>query len=295
MIEQYKKGEANPMMSDAVNQRPLLSDETFRKIRDLIAEKTGIYFHDNKRYLLEMKLSRRIKEKGFSSFEEYLEALSRGIGKEEEFKTLVDLIVTKETSFFRDLTQFEILREHLIPDIMKSKNGYRSIRIWSSACSTGEEPYTIAMVILEEGIPFKGWNVHILASDINEKFLKYAQNGRYEAYSVRNTPPKYLEKYFIKRGDEYVLKRQVRELVKFRRINLIDSLETGIAKDMDIVFCRNVLIYFDEEARQKAMNHIHRSLSSGGYLFLGFSELMHEYSHMFKPVMIKGSMIYQKI
>ncbi len=283
------------MVSNVANQRFALADETFRKIRDLIVQKTGIYFHDNKRYLLEMKLARRIKEKGFSSYEGYFNALSSGLAREEEFRVLVDLIVTKETSFFRDHAQFEILKEHIIPGIMKKKSGCRSIKIWSSACSTGEEPYTVAMVMLEEGLLLKGWSVHILASDLNERFLRSAQDGRYEAYSVRNTPQKYLQKYFIKKGEAYLLKRHVKELVRFRRINLVDPLETGIAKEMDIVFCRNVLIYFDEDAREKAMTHIYRSLSDGGYLFLGFSELMHEYHHMFKPVTIEGSMIYQKV
>lgn len=272
-----------------------LTEETFVKMRNLIAQKTGIYFHDNKKYLLEMKLARRIKEKGLSSYEEYLHVLSSRPEREEEFRTLIDLIVTKETSFFREPAQFRILTKHLIPEILKNRNTRRTIRMWSSACSTGEEPYTMAMVILEEGLPLRGWDVYILASDINERFLMSAREGRYETYSVRNTPPRYLKKYFTRREDEYVLKRCVRDMVSFKRINLIDPVETGMVKEMDVVFCRNVLIYFNDDARHKAICHIHRSLSDGGYLFLGFSELMHEYHHMFRPVVIDGSTVYQKI
>ncbi|WP_440871036.1 CheR family methyltransferase [Thermodesulfovibrio yellowstonii] len=234
-----------------------INDETFRQLRDFIYEKTGIYVPDNKKYFLENRLSKVIKEKNFRSYEDYLYYL-RYSANRNDIARLFDAVTTNETFFFREPQQFEVFSNNLIPQILKENGqmGRKDIKIWSAACSTGEEPYTIAMILLEKS-ELVSVRKEIYASDISESVLMSAKRAMYGGYSVRNIPPQYMAKYFKDSGGIYVLSEQVKSLVKFMNINLIEEKEVKQLKGLDVVFCRNVLIYFDDKAKKKAVSLIY--------------------------------------
>ncbi len=273
-----------------------LSRETFVELRDLIYEKSGIYFQDNKEYLLRDRLKRRLEVRNLPTFEEYLFFLRYDPAREEELKALFDSITTNETSFFRDMNQLEAFKTGVLPRVMEHKgNPDRSIKIWSAGCSTGEEPYTIAIMIDDMGLIRQGWKVDILASDISEQVLSSARRGVYRDYAVRNTPDGLLKRYFTNSNGIYSLKPGIKEMVRFKNINLVDHLQMKMVRGMDVVFCRNVLIYFDEHSKKKALGYIYDSLVEGGFLVVGFSESLIGFTRAFKPIGINGCVVYQKV
>lgn len=267
----------------------LLNDSTFRQIRDFIYERSGIYIADTKRYLIENRLSKRIADRGLNRFEDYLELLKRDTS---ELTRLFDAITTNETYFFRENQQVEVLVKNLIPKIVEAK-GSKDIRIWSAACSTGEEPYTIAIMLLEN-IP--GIKFEIFASDISESVLASARRGIYTSYSVRNVPSILMDKYFRKNGQmQYEIDSRLKKFVNFTNINLIDEKKMRSVKGMDVIFCRNVLIYFDDRAKQKVVSLLYDSLRQGGYLFVGTSESLHNVTRAFRPLIFEKVVVYQKV
>ncbi|MEJ5226375.1 protein-glutamate O-methyltransferase CheR [Thermodesulfovibrio sp.] len=272
-----------------------INDETFRQLRDFIYEKTGIYVPDNKKYFLENRLSKVIKEKNFRSYEDYLYYL-RYSANRNDIARLFDAVTTNETFFFREPQQFEVFSNNLIPQILKENGqmGRKDIKIWSAACSTGEEPYTIAMILLEKS-ELVSVRKEIYASDISESVLMSAKRAMYGGYSVRNIPPQYMAKYFKDSGGIYVLSEQVKSLVKFMNINLIEEKEVKQLKGLDVVFCRNVLIYFDDKAKKKAVSLIYDVLRPKGYLFVGTSESLHNVTRAFRPLAINKVIVYQKV
>ena len=272
-----------------------MSDDVFRQVRDFIYEKTGIYVPDNKKYFLENRLSRIIKEKNFRNYEDYLNFLRFSSNKTDIAK-LFDAVTTNETFFFREPQQFEVLANQLIPQILKenAQLGRKDIKIWSAACSTGEEPYTIAMILLEKA-ETSSIKKEIYASDISETVLMSARKGIYGSYAVRNIPPVYMAKYFKESGGLYILSEQVKSMVKFMNINLIDEKGVKQLKGIDVVFCRNVLIYFDDKSKKKAVSLIYDVLRPKGYLFVGISESLHNITRAFKPIVINKVIVYQKI
>lgn len=266
-----------------------LNDSTFRQIRDFIYERSGIYITDSKKYLIENRLCKRIEERRLKGFEEYLTFLKND---HEELMRLYDSITTNETYFFRENQQMEIFVNNLIPRITESK-GSRDIRIWSAACSTGEEPYTIAIMLRENMHDLK---FEIFASDISESVLSSARKGIYSSYSVRNVPPLLLNKYFRRNGQMlYELDHSLKRFVNFTNINLIDERKMRSIKGMDVIFCRNVLIYFDDRAKQKVVSLLYDSLRQGGYLFVGTSESLHNVTRAFRPLIFEKVVVYQKV
>lgn len=285
------------MLTLGVNSKPRLSNETFGLLRDIIYAKCGIFFPEAKKYFLEMRLFRRLEEMSLKTFEDYYYYLTYDAQRAKELHNLFNSIVTNETSFFRDLPQLEAFRKGVVPKVLddRTKAGSKTLKLWSAACSTGEEPLTLAMMLLEDGVQTKGWNIDILASDISDNVLKPAAAGVYEKYSLRNTPENYLKKYFLQSGESYTAAARVRDLVKYRKVNLIDSIEMRMIKGMDIIFCRNVLIYFDDNSKKKVISHLYDSLNKGGYLFVGFSESLHNITRLFRPVSVERSVVYQKV
>ncbi len=273
----------------------MIPDEIFVQLRDFIYEKTGIYVPDSKKYFLENRLSRILKERNLQNFEDYLYFLKYSANK-HDLSRLFDSVTTKETFFFREPQQFEVFIDILLPEIIKEnfQKGRKDIKIWSAACSTGEEPYTIAMLLLEksEAALFKK---EIYASDISESALISARRGMYSAYSVRNIPQQYLVKYFKDSEGVYVLSDTVKSMVKFMNINLVDEKDVRQLKGIDIVFCRNVLIYFDDKAKKKAVSLIYDVLKPDGYLFIGTSESLHNITRAFRPIVINKVVVYQKV
>ncbi len=272
-----------------------INDEVFKQLRDFIYEKTGIYVPDNKKYFLENRLSRILKEKNLRNFEDYLYFLKYSANR-NDIARLFDAVTTNETFFFREPQQFEVFSNNLIPQIIKENNqmGRRDIKIWSAACSTGEEAYTIAMILLDKP-ELVSFRKEIYASDISESVLMSARKAMYGSYSVRNVPPQYMAKYFKDSGGIYVLSETVKSMVKFMNINLIEEKEVKQLKGIDVVFCRNVLIYFDDKAKKKAVSLIYDVLRPKGYLFVGTSESLHNITRAFRPVVINKVVVYQKV
>lgn len=285
------------MLTLGINSKPRLSNETFVLLRDIIYAKCGIFFPETKKYLLETRLVRRLEEMNLKTFEDYYYFLTYDSKRDKELHNVFNAVVTNETSFFRDMPQLEAFRRGVVPKVLeeKAKGTGKTLKLWSAACSTGEEPLTLAMMLVEDGLPLKGWNIDILASDISDNVLKPAMTGAYEKYTLRNTPEQYVKKYFVNNGENYTVTKKIHELVRYRKINLVDSIEMRMVKGVDVIFCRNVLIYFDDNSKKKVIAHLYDSLNKGGYLFVGFSESLHNITRLFRPVSIERSVVYQKV
>ncbi len=266
-----------------------LQDEIFRQLRDFIYERCGIFIPDTKKYLLENRLIKRIKDRGLKGFDDYLYFVMNGRCN-NELAMLFDSITTNETFFFREPQQLDVLINEVAGRVAE-QNKTKTIKIWSAACSTGEEPYTIAMMFKERLSSLKA---EMLASDISSKALESANKAVYTSYSVRNIPENYLKKYFNNNGQSFVLGNVIKNYVQFKNINLIDEKGMKNIKGMDVVFCRNVLIYFDEKAKQKVVSNLYDSIKPGGFLFIGTAESLHNVTRAFMPVVINNVVVYQK-
>jgi chemotaxis protein methyltransferase CheR len=272
-----------------------LPDDVFRLIRDFIHDYCGIYFDDGSKYLLERRLSRRLEQHRLKNFEEYYHFLRYDRKREEELVILVDNLTTNETYFFRESPQLQAFSAEILPELSHMLADRKVLRIWSAGCSTGEEPYTIAMLLLESGDWWRNWNIEILGSDINQRVLHTARKGVYKKSAFRATSPEMLAKYFVcdEKGDYRIIDR-VKELVSFSCLNLLDPYKTSLINNMDTVFCRNVIIYFDREAKKKVIESFYHKLRGGGYLLLGHSESLINISNAFVLRTLKNDMVYQK-
>lgn len=270
-----------------------LSEETFIKLRNKIYSLSGLYFDDAKKKLIETRISKRIESLDLKSFEDYVTIISHEKGK-EELVHLFDAITINETYFFRSENQFLALERVIIPEII-SLDKKKTIRIWSAASSSGEEDYSIAMLV-EEKLKkrFPDTNFEIFASDISSNVLEKAKTGIYSDYSIKNLPQDYLEKYFTKVFDKYELSPKIKGMVEFANINLMDSFEIGKLKNFDIIFCANVLMYFDNKSKEKVVSSLYHKLNKGGCLFVGYSESLHSVSKTFRLVHFPRAMGYKK-
>lgn len=275
----------------------VMSEEEFRLLRDFIYENSGIYFSDNKKDLLENRLSLRLKANKLKDYKEYYYMLRYGQQQSREIKALYDSVSTNETSFFRSPPQIQALQEYALPDVVNNRlgRGEKVLRMWSAGCSTGEEPYTMAIVIkevLKERFP--EWDVKILASDISERALSSARRAEYNSYSLRSMPDELKHKYFENSGNTYRIKDEIKKLVELQYLNFADSKRVGLMRGFDIVFCRNVLIYFDDVLRKRFVSQLYDSLIPRGYLFIGHSESLHNITRAFKLVHFPGALAYKK-
>jgi len=269
-----------------------MSDELFHRYRDLIQEVCSINLKPVKKPLLVNRLLKRLRQLGIEDFETYFERVTKGPNQQSEMQHLIDAITTNKTEFFREGRQWEFLAARIWPELQQYKRSVAdySIRIWSSACSSGEEPYTIAMHALEHLQGPERWNVKILASDISEKVLAVGREGTYEERRVADVPSLYLKKYFLKVPGGYKVKPEVRNLVTFRNVNLKGNFPRFVTP-FDIVFCRNVIIYFDRPTQARLMERFHGCLRKGGYLFLGHSESLNGICDLYRFI---NASTYQK-
>jgi chemotaxis protein methyltransferase CheR len=272
-------------------QQGVLSDAEFQQLRQLIYEKTGIYFQDNKRYLLESRVGRRMNELRLPNGRAYLHALQNGQAH-EEFRHLVNAITINETYFFRAPGHLEVLEEHILPEWLRTRH---QIRIWSAGCSSGEEPYTLAIFLRDRILPRHPYaRFEIIGTDINTNVLQQAQQGIYGDYAIRNVPPEYLQRYFVRQGDRYQVRDEIRKMVKFQMLNLADAVAMNAMRHFDLIICANVLIYFDDNMKRRVVQSFYRSLVPGGYLFIGFSETLYGISQAFQPVRFGKAIVYRK-
>lgn len=266
-----------------------ITTDEFLRFRKLIYDESGISLSDQKQSLVASRLSKRMRELGLMTFTEYYEQVTSDPTR-EEFVRLLDLISTNKTDFFREAKHFEFLRERILPEL----TGEKRIRIWSSACSTGEEPYTIAMTLYEGVSDPSQWDFQVLASDLSTRVLAKAAAGVYSEDRFRDVPPDVLRRHFLRgRGEQagaYKVKPHLAQMIRFRRLNLMND-QFPIQAPLDLVFCRNVMIYFDRPTQGRLVNKFHRYLKPGGYLFIGHSESLQWVEHPFK---LLAPTIYQK-
>ncbi len=279
----------------SINENTIeMDDEEFLLIRDIIHDNYGLYFDPSSKYLLEKRLSRRLSTHQLTTFADYYLFLKYDGHKGEEFSAVIDLLTTNETYFFREGYQLKAFTDEIVPEIVNRKKE-KTLRIWSAGCSTGEEPYTIAILLLElmgKGL-LKGWNIEILGSDISQRVLGVARKGVYGPSSFRETDERYLS-FFEDEDGKKKARDDVKKLVTITHLNLLDSNKISLLKTMDVIFCRNVIIYFDIKAKKKVIQGFYDKLDNNGYLLLGHSESLMNISTLFDLKHLKNDMVYQK-
>jgi len=273
-----------------------ISQEEFLMIRDFIHEKSGMFFAENKMYLVKNRLQRRMGELNIKTVRDYFYHVKYDVSM-KEFNCLMDLMTTNETSFFRNEPQLKCFSDEVFPLIMDEKiktKQPKCIKIWSAGCSTGEEPYTLSIIALEKFMSQTGWKAEIIANDISEQVLQKARLGEYSGITLRNVPPHILSCRFTKNGDNYRVNPDVKSLIKFTLMNLNDPRKTSLMSNMDFIFCRNVMIYFSDEVKKQVVRGFFNALRPGGYLYIGHAETLHGVSKAFKLVYFKNALVYQK-
>jgi chemotaxis protein methyltransferase CheR len=273
-------------------------DPIFRQIRDLVYKISGIFQLEEKLYLLVDGCGRRMKQLGVQAPHEYWDRLTAHSNREAELRQLLNEITIGETCLFRSPPQLDALRQVILPELVaeKSKQVLKRLRIWSAGCSTGEEPYTLAMSMLEESERLlKGWTVEILATDLNDRSVEAAKAGIYGDYALRSTTDYFKRKYFSAvDNNKLQVRPEVKKLITFSRLNLQDNSKMLFMKGMDLVFCCNVLIYFDGLSKSRVVDHFFSNLNFGGYFFLGTSESLLKLNDKFHLVHFPGAIAYWK-
>ncbi|MDD7012070.1 MAG: protein-glutamate O-methyltransferase CheR [Candidatus Treponema excrementipullorum] len=265
-----------------------LSDEEFNLFRNVIYAESGITFSSTNRSILDSRLKERVREKGLNSVQEYYRLIT---SNREEMKSLLDSVTTNLTRFFRNQPHFDAFENYVIPHLVEQKKVTldKKIRIWSAGCSTGEEPYTIAM-ILKDILPM-GFDFEIMASDISLKSLMVGQQGFYPESRVTGIPEKYLSRFFVKVDNGYQVKDELKSRIRFDYHNLKHAATT---RNLDVVFCRNVLIYFDEAAQLEVVNHFWDAMAPKSYLYIGHSESLFGLNTKFEFLKTDWACLYQK-
>jgi len=271
--------------------------QEYIKFRNFIYRRSGLHFEEKKIYFVKKRLAARMKALGIESPKEYLWRLKYGDPHGKEFQHLINLLTTNETYFFREFDQLAVFAEKCLQELctIKEQQGKKKLRLWSAGCSTGEEPYTLSIILQEMVDDYHTWDVKILATDIDTEVLKKAQKGVYSKRSIKDVPEEYLQKYFICEGDNYKVKFSVKKPIQFRHLNLMDDKKMRLISGIDFIFCRNVLIYFDENSRRAVVSNFYESLNNGGYIFLGHSESMSRISSAFTLRRKNGFIVYQKV
>ncbi|MEA2416987.1 MAG: chemotaxis protein methyltransferase CheR [Thermoanaerobaculia bacterium] len=277
----------------SLNHHLDLPDDVFRLMRDQIYKRTGMWFADTSKYLLQKRLSPRARELNFESFQKYFYFLQYDPRAEAEFDQIYDLVTTNETYFFREPAQLAAFAEEIVPEILSRKT-IKKIRIWSAGCSSGEEPYSIAMLLNEAGYYDRG-TFEIFASDINQQVLAKARRGHYRESAFRATDGPLRDKYFTRNEDgSWHIHDDIRNRVSFGRLNLYDEPRVSLLGHLDVIFCRNVIIYFDDQSKKVVVSNFYNRLTDTGYLLLGHSESLISLSTQFKLRHLKNDMVYQK-
>jgi chemotaxis protein methyltransferase CheR len=268
-----------------------MSEAEFAELRQLIHGYSGIAFEPGKKYLLERRLAARLEAAGARDFAEYARLLRSGSRGRRELEEAVDRVAINETYFFREDYQLRAFSDEILPAIRAA--GRKRLSIWSAGCSTGEEAYTISMLVLEDG-GFAGWDVRIVGSDISRRALRTASLGRYREGAFRATTPARRDRFFRRVDDEWEVRDPVRAPVSFARLNLLEHEPLAEVGEVDVLFCRNVLIYFDSATRERVVRAFWQQLAPGGWLLLGHSETLLTMSTAFELVQLRNDTVYRK-
>ncbi len=272
-----------------------MSDEEFRLLRDLVYKHCGLNFTEDSKYLLERRLGKRLQHHRLKNYKDYYYLLRYNRDKEQELTEVVNSLTTNETYFFREDFQLRSFTEEILPEIRarKEQRGERKLRIWSAGCSSGEEPYTLAMLLLDDP-SFRGWQIEIVGTDISQKVLQIARKGLYGTSSFRSTSPDYQRRYFTQKDGKFQIADRVRDLVTISHLNLFDAPKVALLGKMDAIFCRNVIIYFDMTGKKRVIENFFQRLKPEGFLMLGHSESLMNISTAFVLRHFKHDMVYQR-
>lgn len=267
----------------------------FERLSKTIYERSGIHFPETKKYILESRLSHRLKELEMEDFDQYIAYLTMGPYQMDEFQEMFNRITINETSFFRNDAQLSVFENQILPNLLEARSGTKKLRIWSAACSTGEEPFTIAMQLDRSlGVRLNDWHIEILGTDISEKALAVAQSSVYNNYAVRSTSPLIKSRYFKEEGREFRLNDSIRSMVNFECHNLKDRIAAKRHGVWDVIFCRNVLIYFDDAMKKNVVSMFSNQIAKDGTLFIGHSERIKDLTTDFQQLNIPQGFCYQK-
>lgn len=280
-------------MNEGKTREFVMTDADFAQIRKLAIELTGISLSEHKREMVYSRLARRLRSLNMYEFSNYITYLQSN--KTDEVANFVNSITTNLTSFFREKHHFEYLGKTVVPELVDHHKNDKKIRIWSAGCSTGEEPYSIAMTLIESTkLPSPQWDVRILATDLDSNVLSHAKNALYSENSLSTVDSAIKSRWFNSQrsGDKntYQVAQKVRDLVTFNHLNLMQSWPLN--GKFDVIFCRNVVIYFDKPTQKILFERYAESLNDGGFLFIGHSETLHGLTSRFKPL---GRTIYRKV
>lgn len=276
--------------------REILSEEEFRLIRDQVHHHCGLFFDADSRLFLERRLLKRLDHLGLAGFRDYYRFIRYSSEREQELAELVDIITTNETYFFREMFQLRALTEEIIPEILARRHRQQEsgpLRIWSAGCSTGEEPYTVAMLLLESGC-CQGHRVEIIGTDISHRVLRQARRGVYGASAFRATEEHFRQRYFQPEGEGSRVNDRVKDLVTISHLNLLDDAHMALLGTMDVVLCRNVMIYFDREVRKRVADSLFRVIRAGGFLLLGHADSLMNITTSFALRHLVNDLVYQK-
>jgi chemotaxis protein methyltransferase CheR len=275
---------------------PDLTVEQFQSLSQVIYQKLGLHFDDKKIYFLKTRVAKRMAALGLLDPKEYLFMVRYADPDGVEMQALANLVTTNETYMFREYDQLQAFANHCLPEVLSAKQarGEKTLRIWSAGCSSGEEPYTLAMIVQEVFPQAQSWDCGITATDIDENMLRKAAAARYGCRSVNEVPEEYRAKYLIEDGDEYVVRRRTASLVQTLHLNLHDRMAMRAMRGYDFIFCRNVLIYFDDLSRKAVVDHFYNALNRGGYVFLGHSESIGRVTTAFKLKRFEDHLVYGK-
>jgi chemotaxis protein methyltransferase CheR len=282
--------DANPtLLCEAINRMDrFLSEAQFKKFRDRIYDESGIHFSASNRTILESRLKERLRKSELASIDDYFQVIA---SKEEEMKVLLDSVTTNLTRFFRNTSHFDTLENYVFPDLVNQKKntGEKKLRVWSAGCSTGEEPYSIAMM-MKEVLP-AGFTGEVTASDLSLKSLMTAKEGFYPDNRMNGVSDHYLKRYYDRVGNGYMVKDEIKKMVTFDYHNLKN--DSG-KRNLDVIFCRNVIIYFDEVAQEAVINKFYDALSNHSFLFIGHSESLFGMKTQFEFLKTDWACIYRK-
>jgi chemotaxis protein methyltransferase CheR len=273
-----------------------LHEEEFRLLRDFIHERFGLFFEDAQRASFRSRLVGRLASLDLRSFEDYYHHLRFAPQRADELRRMISHLTNNETYFFREVAQLQVFEAHVLKTLKerKTKGSNRRLRVLSAGCSTGEEPYSLAMLLYDSGQFFWNWDVSVTGLDVDVVALEKARRAVYFHNSFRSTAPALIEKHFSKNGSGNEVKDAIRRMVQFRQGNLLDAESYSGLKPVDAILCRNVLIYFSDAAIRRVVEHFYELLAPGGFLLLGHAESLSRITDSLTPVRFKGAMIYEK-
>jgi chemotaxis protein methyltransferase CheR len=273
-----------------------LSEEEFRLLRDYIHEQFGLFFDDSQRGSVRSRLAGRLASLGLASFEDYYHYLSFGPRHAEERERMASHLTNNETYFYRETPQLQVFADSVVKSLKdrKSARDDRKLAVLSAGCSSGEEAYTLAMVLYDSGLFFWNWDVQVTGMDVDPAALEKARRAVYHPNSFRSIRPSIVEKHFVKEPGGARVKDAIRKMVRFRPGNIVEPAAYEGLAPLDVIFCRNVLIYFSDAMILKVMKLFHEALAPGGYLFLGHAESLSRITDLFTPIRFQGAMVYQK-